>query len=1293
MSRQISSVRAQAELLAHILVYGSVGTASSAVVYFLHDQIRQLHQWRSMIDNGRKLSEMARKHGFSESNLRRLKNTSLETYLLDQQARGNIRLELIDDIPKWTSSPHRGQIYHVVTISPRPPKKKASRERKAIDIQPVFDRDIVSPNARSLRSEFLECRDSFRHTQHGNLFQPRSHQSLPVFRTMSSQHQYRLICSDTRRHGSGRLYLLANGAYQRSAARSFITRKATGMEYSAHRTFSANSDTIPNGPQHLSSDSLKERCIQFLSKYEVNKSPRESELDMAAISKAVLQIASDSPAGSWTLRAVTPLLSELIILGHLALSDAVSQLHSSSSFILLLQLVQQHRHTASNDEQVVVFAYNAFFSLVTTARASRAWLRTMSRTLIQVVKPESLLVMCGDHFSSSSSEKVLDLFLPSLFRLACEDSQVYITHLEQMLRYLNGVLPREAFENVILNCLKHSPSMSDSVLCLVINVILKDIPFEYGTEVKASEQTSERKNQITSDLLVIALEQNCWETAVQILEQYSDALDSKQLDQASIFLISQYHTFLQYDSKPTVGVKILELYSRRIITAEKDDIARIVKDYYSLSSVPYQLRSKFLQDAVAILGFDLDSVTNILSPSSNPKDQEMADVLLQRQIDHIWSIWKSKGDISKVSEFYRDFNQVASSPNIVMTQNFLRIAIEAGNTSLMSSTAWNFYEKSPEARSNWDDMLLILSALAKCGQTTDLTRILDDVDVSKLLSGHPNRIIAHCDIYVDIAKTVPCEQALDFIETCYEKYGFTLGPLAFNILLFHITAEEELGSCVKLAQRLLELDSRQKHPVGVTKHNMAIAMRGARSRRAGDAPFNFYLLKMIDSANSSLISKNLCLELTEWLAVDSRGTERVIHKTRPHLHGKFWSSSQMARLRQLKFLLRASTVRHIADRSKWLSKIPHFHPYFERRVFPTSESEARLYEEKSLLCRVLMQRFLALGDAEAAVKAFEAFMIEHNTPSRRLTEIAVSAYLRLGDTDRAQNITKQLNKSGLKSAAVELLRVRDNIHKGQLAVTGLRKLIAEWYRSFSLQKPRFLHRPLCDAINHLLYPTTPEVTADPPAAVQLLLEMYNSPPMKSVPPGIEVYIAFFSAYAANKDIHGIIWTFLKIFQDNLTLTPQFFRALKNRSEHMIQDMKKNRDERLYEVRLLLFHIKKLCQQRKKQQKLQDRVTLKGVFNILLQNSRGFQPTQPEISKESHSNDHLDTGPSMETKSISGEHNVSGSAKYPLPTNALMRQGLERLNALTFAALSEKASTPEILELIPEAKNVAKSPKL
>src|SRR6201986_3370917 len=98
MSPQISAVRAQAELLAHILLYGSVGTASSAVVYLLHDQIRQLRQWRAMIDNGRKLCEMARKHGFSDSTLQRLNDTSLESYLVDQQSRGNIRLDLIEDL-------------------------------------------------------------------------------------------------------------------------------------------------------------------------------------------------------------------------------------------------------------------------------------------------------------------------------------------------------------------------------------------------------------------------------------------------------------------------------------------------------------------------------------------------------------------------------------------------------------------------------------------------------------------------------------------------------------------------------------------------------------------------------------------------------------------------------------------------------------------------------------------------------------------------------------------------------------------------------------------------------------------------------------------------------------------------------------------------------------------------------------------------------------------------------------------------------------------------------------------
>lgn len=1304
MSRQISAVRAQTELLANILLYGSVGTASSAVVYLLHDQIRQLRQWRIMIHNGRKLSEMARKHGFSESTLRRLNDTSIESYLIDQQARGNIQLELIEGVPKWTSSSYRGQIYHVVPTYSKSTNRRRSRREKVGEIQPKYELDKYLRYLKSSRPQLLESRNYSRCAQSGNLFWSGPQQRLHRLSGIPSKQ--RLFCSDTRVSSDMKRSSVLNDIHKRQPARSLPTWRSSGVDCSFSPTGSTENISIKSGPQLSSIDNIKERCVQFLFKYGVDGSWRQPEPDMSVISRSVLQVAADSPAGSWTLRAVNPLISELINLEQLTLSDAVPKLHDGSALILLLKLVQNHHHKAKDDEQVVILAFDALFSLIKTAGASRAWLRSICRTLTEIVEPQNLPKMCGVHLSSLSDEKALGFFLPTLVLQAFENPGLYISHLNEMLQHLESVLPAKEFDKNILNCLKNSPSISDSVLCLVLDVIIKGSLPENMARVDESRKTPNRTSEIIPSLLVISLEQNCWETTLRILEQYSHALDSKQISQASFFIIDQCRNFLRHNPRPDVGLKILELYSKGILPAEKDAIAHIVKDYYLLSPTSARVRSKFLHDAVAILRSDLDCVDILLSPSSNPKDQEMADTLLHCQINHIGTIWKSTRDISRVSNLYADFTQAYFGNSVSMMQTVLRIAIEASNTSLMSSIAWSLYKKYPELRSNWNELLMILSALAKCGQTTALSRILGDLNVSGLLPTYANESTAFCDINVDIARVVPCGQALDFIETCFTKYGFVLGPRAFNMLLFRIIAEEEVSSCVRLLQKLLAFDSRQTHPIGITRYAIKAAMRGARSRRAGDAPFNYYLLKMISSSNESLISKNLCLEITEWLAVDSRGSEKVIHNTRPYLNGKFWSAAQMAQLRQSKFLLRASVLRSIADRSPWLSQETNFHPYFEKEAVPSSGNRPRVGGEKNQLCLVLMQRLLALDDVEAAVKAYESFMLKNNIPSRRLTDIAVSAYLRLGDTDRARSLSDRLGKSGQNSTAIELLWIRKEIINGQLTVASLRQLILEWYRSFESSKPRFLHIPLCDAVNRLLYPKSPEFSTDAQGAIQLLLEVYNSTSMKRVTPGIEVYIAFFSAYAANKDIRGIIWTFLKIFQNNLPLTPRFFRAMKNRSEHMLQEMKKSRDGRLKEVRLLWFHIKSLCGIRMHWQKSLERSMLKNVFNILLRDSKGYQPANPQVLDENPGKEFLDTtidNPQrLETidilkakkfnqidsfrikKEISGEHVAAGSVKYPLPSNTLLRQGLSGLKALTFSSsLSENASTLEILKLMAE----------
>src|ERR1019366_7885474 len=126
----------------------------------------------------------------------------------------------------------------------------------------------------------------------------------------------------------------------------------------------------------------------------------------------------------------------------------------------------------------------------------------------------------------------------------------------------------------------------------------------------------------------------------------------------------------------------------------------------------------------------------------------------------------------------------------------------------------------------------------------------------------------------------------------------------------------------------------------------------------------------------------------------------------------------------------------------------------------------------------------------------------------------------------------------------------------------------------------------------------------------LLLEIYNSEWTSVVPFGIDGYIAFFSAYTLNTDISGIVWTFSQIFKENLLLTPQLFRAMRSRSITMCASMRKNGHPNANDVRVLWYHIKRLCTERRILQKERDIQRAKRLFDILLDHSTlNSQPDQ------------------------------------------------------------------------------------
>jgi hypothetical protein len=118
-----TSLPEKLHLVGQILIFGSLGTASSAVVYFLQAELRRIRRLGCMFDNGKKFAEKLRQHGISEATIQRLYENNTEDHVFHMVARGQIQLEPVIGGPKLTSSPHKGEKYHVISV-PRSKKRK-----------------------------------------------------------------------------------------------------------------------------------------------------------------------------------------------------------------------------------------------------------------------------------------------------------------------------------------------------------------------------------------------------------------------------------------------------------------------------------------------------------------------------------------------------------------------------------------------------------------------------------------------------------------------------------------------------------------------------------------------------------------------------------------------------------------------------------------------------------------------------------------------------------------------------------------------------------------------------------------------------------------------------------------------------------------------------------------------------------------------------------------------------------------------------------------------------------------
>jgi hypothetical protein len=1199
MSTKIAAIRAKAELIGQILLYGSIGTASSATVYILHDQIRQVRQWRHMIDSGRKLQEMARKHGFSETTIQRLNDPSLETFLLEQQRRGKVRLDLVEDIPKFTSSPHRGQVYYVVPTSK---KRKRPYTQKRTCQQP----NRAPQNIREFLSRSIPLWNEIFATNRGRA-RPDMWQERPKIAINQAnrtfEYSHRMFSTNAR----GRRVVSSQFACKNIQSR-FSTIFPGGQLSTSALPMLSPDDTILKTEVLMSND-LESRCRQFLQRHGLgshNPGRSISEMSVSEMSELVLSVASDAPLDPLASRTTASLLSELIQCGELSWAQVTRRLHKRSAFTILLQLIQQQSQEFVISWKSAELTFAALVDSVKTGLVRKAWSRDIFDKLIPHLRPQSLAAVWMRRSTAEEAIRIADFLLPPILSAVSEGRFIEATLLQKILDWSKSEIGQEHFFKLISSGLAN-PSHGDSAFSL-------DVLLHFGLPgirlyLSSQEDLNSTYREAVNHMVISALNCRQYVQVLQLIERGSNALNPQQLRQVSLHLMTCFSPTTSEEIDLSAASKIVQLYFRHELLLDKSEIVSFIQDIYLCKTLSLEIRSKFLDDVLSIIKRDLDLVSDILNPSSLPKDHDMCPTLGNKREHLLVGLWNDTKDISHVTKYFSKFHNNPVGPEFPLMQAMLRIAVECKNDKLMSSTAWAMFENlRPDLASRWRELHHIMPVLAKCGQITALTKILEALSENSFFSvGQENKVFT--DIYPHLVLAIPPEDALTFIEDNYSKYGMVLGPRAFVSLLFRSITYAQLGSCSTLVQRLIELNSKFQHPVENRGLSVRMAFQAARQRHPKAAIFLNELLTEIAETDDSLISKNLCLDMTRWLAADT-----LQEKTFSFARRKFGRANRL----RSEFVTRASALRELADSCEWLSqKISFKHQYFEHptALFPGPGKRDWLFREKDLLCETRVLALHTIGDYKSAVEEFQRFISEYENPTPKLARVGAQALLALKTPEVTARLFDYLKTKG--GPLARYLQIRYALKEDEnVSSSDIRQMIMDWYKDFSHLRPPQLHKLLAGAIDHMIHPKSPTRPSDKEGALQLLMDIYNSAYIKLVPSDLALYSAFISVYSALHDIQGIMWTFLNLFKSNISLISSgFHRVIINASSRMIDEMRGKDDHRLREAKILWFHLKQLAYKRYVWQKSEEQSDLREVFQIILRQ----WSTKPALTTE-ESND-------------------------------------------------------------------------
>jgi hypothetical protein len=1210
-------------LAGQIILYGSVGTASSAVVYFLQDQIRQVQRLKQLLESKKRFADALRKHGVSEATIQRMRKATLEDHIQDLERRGLVRLELVDEPPKWTSSPHKGQMYHIEYL----PIKSNTRKSRTTTLQSSNDYNSELAVKSDLEEKLLRWWDDT---------------TVPVA-SMLKRHGKEIFM---RKHWVDRIenrrYTTSTASFQswpgkrwssRTTATDFSNLARVGqLSHLFHVAWYSQAvgqstpivmSIIPEmtdaiGVQPSVDKNMKQIFLEFFQKWDSTQvSESGEELDANTMNEKVLKLMSMAQPSSQLFQEASYTMEHIFDIGLMQVEDALSILLKRQAYVQLLAffetLPQHYKHPKSSS-----IVLHTLFKILD---ANTHWLiRQKSTQMLDFFLKSSTAFQLESAFQILDSRQQLTSPLLDL---------VFGATISRHIAVLQKVI-------TALSTTSHDGEIGTIILHAVDNCA-QEVTNETLIKISGALEYVQREDSagLQSKLCKFAVRTQCFSAAVTIFQRHFETLSSKESSGTPLDIRSAYLSLSDHEATATDMRKFLDYFKRCKQNVIDSLFPSIVKRYCLQHAIASSKRADYLTEATQMLS--PDRATAILLALPVQVDSGLGAVVHSLRINALTRL-SARGDSDEdVQRIYVAIQQSLSNTGenlLPLNKAMIHASLAAGRKQLAATVAKAMYTDHEEIHSSWDEMIDVMVASANVGKSQDIIDMLHTLDEKGHVTSKIDKKLSFCSVYFALASHSDPNQWLDFAEHCFKKYGFFFGPKTFDKIAEQSIILRQSETCRDNLLRLIRLSSSQPYDVGVRQRTVAVAIhallkRDGKEEREIEGAFFYRLFKKVCKVNERLVSQDLASLVIDALQQSDK-KDATVMQNQPRTFGQRWGRGHYDWYRMSRLELRKQTIDLV------LSRLPNYLGFADesRGIFPETskaffQHEANAFKEMRQVYREL-QRILRLNEPQRVVEIFDDRISNGLVIDKFLLRVAVEACLVPihGKTDRtrAWDYINMGKTKGVDTAMSEMIMLQHAIlNKDTWGPRTIRKAVFGWYHNKIITHPQLAHNVLHTAIvrltgNHRKAHRGRHRTYLGRNAIKLMLEVHASKFAEAVPFGIKEYTAFMTAYFQCKDYEGVNWVVATVLKKNLPISVSFMHVLTRDSVRATSEIAKQggrtHERRKYaearQSHWLWRNLKNVCHRRRLTQRELVRKAQTETMNILL-----YDAVHPDVDDVVH----------------------------------------------------------------------------